>query len=146
MGMGGGGGSQAAGYQLGSYWSPGGLPSGYSVYTKNLAIAAGVYAELLVKGVSRPITAGKTFYVTGIVSDLMNNTTGVSFAQVGYADDAAGTGFVNLMTLGANAPSIPAYHVEYNLVTSIPAGKYVVALSDASYATYGLVMVQGYEV
>ena len=127
MGVGGGGGSQAAGFQIGSYWSPGGVPVGYKYAQNTAAAATGVYINMLLPtGAAYQVSSGKTFTVTQVIctwpSILYN-------AILGYSDDGAGTNFVALLPLGGMGAA-----TAISIVMTIPATKYP-TLKGGSYGT-----------
>ena len=139
MGVGGGGGSQAAGFQLGSYWSPGGLPAGYKYAQNSALIVNGAYVNMLLPtGTAYQVSVGKTFTVTQVLCTWLVIPSNAFF---GYSDDGAGTNFVALLPLGGMG--VPT---AFNIVMTIPATKYPTLKGGVSGVTAGSgTTIQGIE-
>jgi hypothetical protein len=120
MGIGGGGGSQSAGFQVGNYWSPGGLPSGYSWQSGSEVGTGGWCPIKTTAGANFQVPAGKTYYLTNFTAI----SNGGFITEVGYADDAAGT---NVVVLWAGQV-MPTAGIQY----TIPGGKYFVWYNNSA--------------
>ena len=147
MGTGGGGGSQSAGYQIGSYWSPGGLPTGY----KNLLASSGSvgypagYLALQLNGSNYSVTSGKTLTVTHLIFSVgMPSPAQNGYVNFGYANDAVGTGFVTQYSF--YIPSIAEnLSMDLELAYTIPAGKVPLIQNMTNATCVASVIMQGME-
>jgi hypothetical protein len=140
MGVGGGGGSQSAGFQIGSYWSPGGAPAGLkNLFFGNSCVASNNNPVLQEPaGTQYQVSAGKTFYLTMIYIGTQSAT---GAQEIGYADDAAGaTNYKTMFALPLVAQSSIG---PINVLVTAPATKYLVLKSTGTGSTY--VSFQGFE-
>ena len=98
-----------------------------------------------VLGASYQVTAGKTFYITGII--WLKGDVAVNLAHIRYADNAALT--TNPVAIGINAPTM-AYTTPIPMISiaglSAPAGKYVGIFDTSASSITVSVIIIGYEV
>lgn len=113
---GGGGGNQSAGFQIGQFWSPGGLPANY-FWTYNVWAnsSQGYVPVKTTAGANVQVPVGKTMYFT-----LIQTGPYPTFNDIGgiyYADDLVGTNSVTLFP----GVQLPGSGVQ----VTAPSGKFI---------------------